>query len=110
MHINSPYKSRDKSKRNEKLKVLESPIINNEKSTSKKKSLSVRKYFDRLFRRKEIEFESGFGEFKFNLVIFFSNKSSGKVYKYPSSLLTLDSYFIDYTTPKLISSIKYSFV
>lgn len=69
VHINSPYKSRDKSKRNEKLKVLESHIINNEKSTSNKKSLSVRKYFDRLFRRKETEFESGFGEFNFNLVI-----------------------------------------
>ena len=70
VHINSPYKSRVKSKRADKLKVLESPIINNNSSTSNKKSPSIRKYIDRLFRRKDIEFESGFGEFKFNLLIF----------------------------------------
>lgn len=69
-HINSPYKSRVKSKRVEKLKVLESPIISDINFTSNIKSLSLRKYIDRLFRRKDIEFESGFGEFKFNLVTF----------------------------------------
>lgn len=69
VHINSPYKSRDKSKRIEKLNVIESPIINNNnnnKSLSNKKSRSVRKYIDRLFRRKDIEFESGFGEYNYN--------------------------------------------